>query len=126
MKKITSILLTLSFCLSVYGQTEQGVEQVKSSFDLGSHAVSSNQIDRKKDDFEIYFRQDVYAIEPNVKDNKQVLERLAETLDQIMADSLSPIGKIEIESWTSPEPGESYNNKLSRRRSNALREYILV
>lgn len=74
---------------------------------------------------EIYFGQDIHKVEENTGDNKEVLEHLAELLDKITTDSLSIINKIEIKSWTSPEPGVMYNEKLSERRSNSIRDYIL-
>lgn len=79
----------------------------------------------REERLEIYFRQDIDKVETNVGDNNNTLEKLAELLNNVMADKSAELTKIEIECWTSPEPGAAYNNKLSWRRSNSLREYIL-
>lgn len=132
----------LLLCLATYGQTYGEMEQeetgrVDNLSGLDGYVATSNntlnnasaddaaKIYNVVDSLEIYFRQDVYAVEPHVKDNKESLDLLAEVMAKVMSDSLSTIGKIEINSWTSPEPGERYNEILSRRRSNSLREYIL-
>ncbi len=78
-----------------------------------------------EDSIEIYFRQDVFNIEEDIKDNRSSLERLSTLFEKIKADSLADITRIEINSWTSPEPGEKYNQKLSIRRSEAIKAYIL-
>lgn len=141
MKKVTSILLLL-LCFPAYSQpdsqTEQKSEPIENSFDPDNSMSRGDDATRPKayndyltdenslrDSLEIYFRQDVYAIEPRVRDNFQSLEHLSRVMNGIVSDSLSLLGRIEINSWTSPEPGEQYNDLLSRRRSNSLRQYIL-
>ncbi len=80
---------------------------------------------RIEDRVDIYFRQDVHDVEEDLRDNSKSLERLSTVFDRIVSDSLSDINKIEINSWTSPEPSVGYNKKLSERRSNSIRDYIL-
>lgn len=87
--------------------------------------VPATQAQSIEDKLEIYFRQDVYAVEEGVGDNKRALEQLSTLFDKIAADSLATLSKIEINSWTSPEPGAAYNEVLSKRRSNSIRDYIL-
>lgn len=91
-------------------------------FNLHSSPLYAQQIE---DHLDIYFRQDVSDIEEEVRDNKSNLKRLSLLFDEIIADSLVNISRIEINSWTSPEPGEKYNKKLSIRRSEAIKAYIL-
>ncbi len=74
---------------------------------------------------DVYFRQDVYVIEEDVKENKTKLQDLASILNRITTDSLSYIESIEINSWTSPEPSVAYNKTLSQRRSESIRQHIL-
>ncbi len=75
--------------------------------------------------FDIYFRQDGYLLEEDVKDNKMVLERLMTVLREFTTDTLLSMDKVEINSFTSPEAGVSYNKKLSQRRSESIRNYII-
>ncbi|MFR9524242.1 MAG: DUF3575 domain-containing protein [Rikenellaceae bacterium] len=88
-----------------------------------AQAMYAQQVE---DSLEIYFRQDVSMVEEDTGDNKKSLDRLSKLFDKITTDSLTSIVRIEINSWTSPEPGKAYNDALSRRRSDAIRDYILA
>ncbi len=89
---------------------------------ISAHLAYAQSVEDK---VEIYFRQDIHKIEADLGDNKERLEQLTTLLNKVTADSLANISKIEINSWTSPEPGVEYNQKLSKRRSEALKEYIM-
>lgn len=85
--------------------------------------VSSAQ--SRESRLEIYFRQNVHQIEADAGNNAKSLDQLSSLLDYIVTDTLSSFSKIEINSWTSPEPGVAYNKVLSQRRSNSIKKYIL-
>ncbi|MFR9503778.1 MAG: DUF3575 domain-containing protein [Rikenellaceae bacterium] len=101
MKKVTSILLLLLLCCPAYSQTEQKSDVVK-----------------------IYFDHDSHIVNLDLRQNRESLSHLSDLIETLSRDTLSTISKIEINSYTSPEGGRAYNDKLSERRSNSIYDYL--
>ncbi len=106
MKKVTSILFLLLLCFSAFSQdgnkTEQGSDVIKIYFDHNSHVINLD-----------------------LKQNRESLMYLSNLIEKLKSDTLSVITKIEINSYTSPEGGCTYNKKLSENRSNAIYDYLI-
>lgn len=87
-----------------------------------SYTQSFSQAGEERVD--IYFKQDSYKINPYLENNEQSLMNLRLLMDNLSEEDLSTLSKIEIHSWTSPEPGVSYNDRLSMNRSKSIKEFI--
>ncbi len=101
MKKITNILLLILLCFPAFGQTEQRSDAVK-----------------------IYFDQDSHVVNLDLQHNRESLSHLSDLIDMLNRDTLSTISKIEINSYTSPEGLNTYNKKLSEKRTNSIYDYL--
>ncbi|MFI3285627.1 MAG: DUF3575 domain-containing protein [Rikenellaceae bacterium] len=102
MKRVIGILALLLLGSNLYGQTEQQAKTVK-----------------------IYFDQDSYVIDSNVMQNNESLGELSDYIDRLKSDTLTTVNQINVDSYTSPEGGKSYNQKLSQRRSESIYNYLI-
>lgn len=73
-------------------------------------------------DFIIYFRVDKSYIDPNYMNNAAVLNWIGRLVDQRNIDY---IDSLVISAYASPEAPLDYNKRLSQRRANAVRDYLL-
>ncbi len=103
MKKAIRICVILLFLLpaSVFGQMLQESKQI-----------------------EFYFRLDKYAVDSTYLDNSERLGALTELLNSIQNDSNKQLVSIDINSYTSPEGGRSYNKTLSLHRTESTYKYL--
>ncbi len=110
MKKISCILFLLLICSFAYTQ----VQSIDDS--LSGH---------KSEAIKVFFAHNSCAIDLNMPQNREALSRFSDLMETLNRDSLSLITKIEINSYTSPEGGRQYNQKLSERRTEAIYDYLL-
>lgn len=109
MKVATCILSMLLFCLFAYGQDVN---------------VAGNKAEQKSAEIKIYFNLGSYAIDLNLQQNKESLQKFENLFKKLNSDTLSVISKIEIDSYTSPEGDNMCNKKLSKKRSNSIYQYL--
>ncbi|MDE6006971.1 MAG: DUF3575 domain-containing protein [Muribaculaceae bacterium] len=70
----------------------------------------------------VHFRCARSEVEPNFKNNREILDSLTNTLTKLIETGSEP--KIQITGAASPEGGITYNYKLSQRRANAISNYL--
>lgn len=80
----------------------------------------------KKKKFEIYFEHDKYDIKPEYHDNDLSIQHFSDFLDSLERDSLRTIKTIKVNSFTSPEGGVAYNDKLSINRTQSIYNYLIT
>lgn len=72
----------------------------------------------------IYFRQGHYNLDLSYRTNKESLESIYAQMAEIYYDSTRFFRHVQIISGTSPEGSYSFNQRLSKNRLNALKNYI--
>ena len=73
-------------------------------------------------DFKVYFRYDKANFDETYLTNRATLDRL----DQVIArHGAEVVSDIELFAFSSPEGSASYNKNLSRRRVEAMRDYLV-
>ncbi|MFR9501236.1 MAG: DUF3575 domain-containing protein [Rikenellaceae bacterium] len=87
-----------------------------------SHADA--QIQQKEQVIKIYFELNESVIDQQIQDNTYNLKHLSSVLNELKTDTLLTMVKINVDSYTSPENGASYNKKLAARRTEAVCEYL--
>lgn len=78
----------------------------------------------KRHGIAIDFRVNRYDIERDYHSNEEALSRIDSLLDVIERDTLREIVHVEFYGTASPEGGSAINDMLSRRRMEALEEYV--
>lgn len=73
----------------------------------------------------IHFRQGYSSLDSAFADNNIRLKRLAALLDSVASDPLVSIKSVTIKGAASPEGSASLNDRLSERRAQNARAYIL-
>ena len=74
---------------------------------------------------EILFKQGAYAIEPDFHNNQQACDSIISLLQRIERDTTLTLSKVEIDAYASPEGGKQYNEYLSKRRVDAISDFLL-
>lgn len=72
----------------------------------------------------VHFKVGKSKLEENFKENSITLEKIVEIMNSINADSISSISKIRIIGHASPEGPVALNNRLSKNRAEALKNFI--
>ena len=73
----------------------------------------------------VHFRVNEWDIEEDFRHNRQTLDRIVRMLRAIEADTASTVRKIVILGLASPEGPLAFNQMLSERRAEALRDYAV-
>lgn len=73
-------------------------------------------------DFVLYFRVDKSYIDPTYMNNALMLERMNKIITE---QNITHIDSLIISAYASPEAPSDYNKRLSQRRANAVRDYLL-
>lgn len=102
MKRLIGVLILTLLNLSTYGQ----------------------QITEVKKEIKIHFEHDKSVINPDLEQNAESIRELSEHINNLKTDTLLTIRFIDVDSYTSPEGGRHYNQKLSARRTDATCEYL--
>lgn len=77
----------------------------------------------QKDSVRIFFYQGRADLDMKLRSNKLELERLLELCSSI-EDTTLYYNNISIKGWTSPEGGISINSSLSKKRADAIIEFL--
>ena len=78
----------------------------------------------QKEQFDLYYKEDISSIDPHVRQNAQQLERMRALFALFVHDSTYVLDRVEVVSFTSPKGGELYNEKLSARRTSSVCRYL--
>lgn len=73
-------------------------------------------------DFIIYFRLDKSDIDHSYMNNAAVLDHMSRIVTQ---ENIPYIDSLIISAYASPEAPSAYNERLSQRRANAVRDYFI-
>ncbi len=103
MKRVIGLFVLFAFSSPLFGQTQE---------------------EEKNKQVEIFFEHNGDTVDPDLSGNRDVLSNLTEFINELQADSLRRISKVEIVGYTSPEGGRSFNKTLGERRTAALYDYI--
>lgn len=77
------------------------------------------------DTLQLYFRQGYSRWEPDYKENGACLDKFVNRFKQLRADSIKySLSKIHIVSGTSPEGTWKFNQRLSKKRVDCIREVL--
>ncbi|MFR9659886.1 MAG: hypothetical protein SNG04_05680 [Rikenellaceae bacterium] len=85
-------------------------------------AVSASSQERQK--VEIYFDQGCRIVDSTYLTNTESLQKLDQNLTRLTQDPYLTLIEISIDSYSSPEGGVTLNDKLSKDRALAMRDYI--
>lgn len=85
----------------------------------------SAQVDREIErSVKVYFRQGVGALDENYMGNKATLSNFAEEVRMYASDSLAQFRQIRIVSSVSPEGSMAVNDRIAKRRAEAIANWI--
>lgn len=73
---------------------------------------------------EIYYRQGISRFDSTYQDNRNRMGKLLEFLYTLSADSTYRLNRLHITSGASPEGNTSFNKVLSKKRTNAISDYL--
>ena len=73
---------------------------------------------------EIYYQQGISQIDSTYQDNRNRMGKLLEFLYTLSADSTCRLNGLHIISGASPEGNTSFNKALSKKRTNAISDYL--
>lgn len=83
------------------------------------------QAQEVKDSVRIYFRQGKSALDSTLLNNKESLDRIADSLSyNLVADSVYQLKKVVVTGGASPEGSISRNELLSHKRADVLFDYL--
>ena len=83
----------------------------------------ANTLHAQKDSVRIFFYQGRADLDMKLRSNKLELERLLDLCSSI-EDTTLYYNNISIKGWTSPEGGISINGSLSKKRTDAIIEFL--
>jgi outer membrane protein OmpA-like peptidoglycan-associated protein len=64
------------------------------------------------------------VIDPNFHNNRMELDRINEMINIVATDPDVIVNKVEMRGYASPESSEGFNNELSSKRAQAMRNYF--
>ena len=86
--------------------------------------VGHIQAQEIQDSVKIYFRQGYSVLEPSHRNNREALDRIADSLRTSYADSVYQLKRIQVVGGASPEGSILLNRRLSVKRANVLFDYL--
>ncbi len=120
-------------------ETPLGVQPLGGPFDLKiapiasieEHIVPEPRIEQaarrwkfSKEDMIVGYRVNKTDVDLSLFDNERVLDEITRVVDELREDPSTPLKKIEITGYASPEGRTEHNVYLAGRRAEALREYL--
>ena len=82
------------------------------------------QAQDRKDSVEIHFRQGYSTLDMSLGKNKEVLQRITDSLAITSTDSIYSIKDVTVIGGASPEGSIELNKRLSEKRANVLFDYL--
>ena len=86
--------------------------------------VGHIQAQEIQDSVKIYFRHGYSVLEPSHRNNREALDRIADSLRTSYADSVYQLKRIQVVGGASPEGSILLNRRLSVKRANVLFDYL--
>ncbi|MFI3317243.1 MAG: DUF3575 domain-containing protein [Rikenellaceae bacterium] len=117
MKKVITILTLFLLSSSAFAQAPSDAQS-------STHVESASSTERESKHVEVYFEHDTYKLDLDFQQNRANLEAITDLVNTLSRDSMVVIAKIDINSYTSPEGGRTYNDKLSINRTNSIYDYF--
>ena len=77
-----------------------------------------------RDSVKIYFRQAYSTLDLSIRNNREALDRIADSLEGSYADSIYQLKKIHVIGGASPEGSIPLNIRLSEKRAARLFDYL--
>ena len=77
-----------------------------------------------RDSVKIYFRQSYSTLDLSIRNNREALDRIADSLEGNYADSIYQLKKIQVIGGASPEGTIPLNIRLSEKRADRLFTYL--
>ena len=77
-----------------------------------------------RDSVKIYFRQGYSVLDMSIRDNRETLDRIADSLTWGYTDSVYTLKKVMVVGGASPEGSIPLNKRLSEKRANVLFDYL--
>ena len=77
-----------------------------------------------QDSVKIYFRQGYSILDMSIRDNRDALDRIADSLQMGYTDSVYRLQRIQVVGGASPEGTIPLNKRLSEKRANVLFKYL--
>ena len=77
-----------------------------------------------RDSVKIYFRQAYSTLDLSIRNNREALDRIADSLEGSYADSIYQLKKIHVIGGASPEGSIPLNIRLSEKRADRLFDYL--
>ena len=72
----------------------------------------------------VVFASGKTAVDPSYKDNAAELEKIRATIDSVRADADVTITDVILKGYSSPDGGYATNEKLSKARTQAIKDYV--
>lgn len=72
----------------------------------------------------VHFKVNKSDIDTAYRDNREVLDRIVSIMQGVSADTASAVMKIRVVGLSSPEGPVGFNERLSLKRAQALKEYV--
>lgn len=89
-----------------------------------SGQVAAQNVHEAHDSVKIYFRQGKIELDPEFRNNREALNRIADSLRTSYADSVYRLQKILVVGGASPEGSVKLNKWLSEKRAGVLFDYL--
>ena len=87
--------------------------------------ITAQVVDREvKKSVRIHFRQGAGTLDENYMDNKATLSKFASEVKAYCADSTARFRQIRIVASTSPEGSKAVNDRLAKKRAEAITKWI--
>ena len=77
------------------------------------------------DSLYVHFPVNKYDLNPDYRDNAETLHKIIEILSAIEPDDMSRVVKVVVIGLASPEGPLALNERLSQKRAEALKDYVL-
>ena len=89
-----------------------------------SGQVAAENVHEARDSVKFYFRQGKIELDPEFRNNRKSLNRIADSLRTSYADSVYRLQKILVVGGASPEGSVKLNKWLSEKRAGVLFDYL--
>lgn len=89
-----------------------------------SGQVAAQNVHEARDSVKIHFRQGKIELDPEFRNNRESLNRIADSLRTSYADSVYRLQKILVVGGASPEGSVKLNKWLSEKRAGVLFDYL--
>ena len=86
-------------------------------------AASNVRAQDAVDSMRVFYRRGFHNVDPSFRDNRARLDRFLNSVDRALKENR--VGKIVIRSYASPDGTAKANERLSERRAEELKAYLV-